>query len=141
MAEDFDNGPSGIIANPGWRYITPVPRGMYLLLSFQFNAAWENMIWVCNSNTHEQLSVRGNYFRSRDLFATDVNSQFSPSFGLGLVAYHKLVSPDAGADKPWRQSPMAILHDDGKTTIIGFNDEGGPGFNQAVCSITRVTSV
>jgi len=141
MAEDFDNGPSGIVAKPDWRYIAPIPQGTFLRLSFQFNALWENMIWICNANTHEKLADRGNYSRSRDQFVTDENTQFSPNFAIGLVAYHKLVSPDVGAGYPWRQSPMAILQDDGKTTVIGFNDEGGPGFNQAICAITRVGGV
>jgi len=49
MAEHWNNGPSGILANPAWRFQKWVPQYDYLRLSFAFNAAWENMIWVCRS--------------------------------------------------------------------------------------------
>ncbi|AWK89908.1 hypothetical protein [Azospirillum thermophilum] len=137
MAEDFDNGPSGIIASPAWQFIRPVPPGKFLRLSFQFNAAWENMIWICNANTRELLQNRGNYFRSRDDFVTDIGRISA----VGLVAYHKLISPEASdaGDYPWRQSPMAVIRDDGVVAVVGFNDEGGPGFNQAVCVVSTVS--
>ena len=59
-----------------------------------------------------------------------------------------MVSPD-GSDTggyPWRQSPMSIgnghrLREDAENdglVVVGFNDEGGPGFNQAVCVIKVV---
>ena len=41
MAEHWNNGPSGILANPAWRFQKWVPQNDYLRLSFAFNAAWE----------------------------------------------------------------------------------------------------
>jgi hypothetical protein len=135
MSEDFDHGPNGIIAYPGWRYVRHCPPDAFLKLSFSFDALWSNMIWVCNANTREVLVSRFASNQNED-FVTDIHSLSD----IGLVAYHKLVSD--GVDHPerfpFRQSPMAILYNDGRVITVGFNDEGGPGFRQAVCTIAEV---
>ena len=138
MSEDLDNGPGGIVANRDWQFIRQVPGQHAIRLSFTFNAAWENMIWICNGNTRERLDTRGNYFRSREDFVTDIGRMEL----IGLVAYHKTVSPDAGdaGDHPWIQSPMKILFDNGVDATAGWTDGGDPDpntdFRQAVCTVS-----
>ena len=43
-----------------------------------------------NVNTAERLQVKGNYFRDRGDFTTDINRDGDPNFIIGVVAYHKL---------------------------------------------------
>jgi hypothetical protein len=86
LAEDCWNGPSGINSQPQWMAHVTVPRGRYVEMQFTFNAAWENMVFVCT----------------------------------------------------WRQSPMKTLFQQGNVQRIGFNDGGGPNFDNALVTIHKV---
>jgi hypothetical protein len=146
MAEDLDIGPGGIVANSDWKYFASCPSGYFLYCNFTFNALWSNMIWICNGVTHEKLDDRNNNGKD-GIYVTDVNTLGTTTFPLAFVAYHKLVSwgVDHPERFPWRQSPMAVLEARTQEGVdghiyarLGFNDEGGRDWDNAVCIVTRV---
>jgi hypothetical protein len=147
MAETLDFGPDGNTANPQWVYWISCPPRHFISLNFQFHALWSNMIWICSGVTHEKLEVRNNNGNEGE-FVSGINATNNVTFPLAIVAYHKLVSwtVDHPERFPWRQSPMAVLRWDvfpnpswgHSFAQVGFSDEGGPGFNQAVCNVLRV---
>jgi hypothetical protein len=134
MSEDLTHGPSGINPNDDWIAKVYVPRGRFIRMTFNFNAAWENMLWVCSGSTGERLAVRGNYFRETEEWVTPIDR--GNDIWYAVVGYHKLTSPDDGnaGGYPWRQSPMRFLgrsaHPD--QDVYGFNDEGGNSYENSV---------
>jgi hypothetical protein len=138
FAEDCLNGPSGINSNLQWVAHVTVPKGRYVELQFNFNAAWENMIFVCTEQTGERIAVKGNYSRDREKFVSPIDRDRDIRYT--IVGFHKKTSPDDSnaGHYPWRQSAMRILTQQSSLERIGFNDEGGPGFDNAVVTIHKV---
>jgi len=104
-------------------------------MNFVFNALWENMVWICDANTSQRRVVKGNYHREQsEFFAPENNS--GGDIWLGIVAYHKHISPDASdaGSYPWIQSRMGILanniivNPNSSYDIIGFNDNDIPNY-------------
>jgi hypothetical protein len=138
LAEDCLNGPSGINSNVQWIAHVTVPKGRYVELQFNFNAAWENMVFVCTAQTGERIAVKGNYFRDREKFVSPIDRDRDIRYT--IAAFHKKTSPDDhnAPNYPWRQSAMRVLLRQRSLERIGFNDEGGPGFENAVVTIHKV---
>jgi len=138
FAEDCWNGPSGINSQPQWVAHITVPKGRYVEMQFTFNAAWENMVFVCTEQTGERIAVKGNYFRDREKFVSPIDRDRDIKYL--VVAFHKDTSPDDhnAPNHPWRQSPMKITFLRDGLQRIGFNDGGGPNFDNALVTVHRV---
>lgn len=135
--EDCFNGPVPVEGTH--RGQINVPQGHAVRLTFNFNAAWENMVFVCDALTGHRLLVKGNYSRDREDWVSPIDNTRSLTYY--VVAFHKTVSPEASdaGDHPWIQSPMKVgdrVIVEGKSGAYvdsyGFNDGGGQRWDNAL---------
>ncbi|MDE2387834.1 MAG: hypothetical protein KGN35_01925, partial [Betaproteobacteria bacterium] len=135
--EDCFNGP--VPVNGNHRGQINVPQGHAVRLTFNFNAAWENMVFVCDALTGQRILVKGNYSRDRGDWVSPIDHTKSLTYY--VVAFHKTVSPDAGdaGSHPWIQSPMkrgerVIVEGAGGAYVdsYGFNDGGGNNWDNSL---------
>ncbi len=138
QAEDCWNGPGGIGSRLDSTANIDAPQGGSVTLNFSFNAAWENMVFVCDAATHQLLTTKGNYSRDRSDWTSPNNGRAATYV---IAAFHKKISPDAGdaGSYPWRQSAMHDLTPDPlkqrQQQQFGFNDEGGLRFDNALVTV------
>lgn len=135
--EDCSNGP--VPVNGAFRGQISVPKGQAVRLTFTFNAAWENMVFVCDALTGYRILVKGNYSRDREDWLSPIDN--TRSLAYYVVTFHKTVSPDAGdaGSHPWLQSPMKLgdrVYVEGRSGAYvdsyGFNDSGGDRWDNAL---------
>lgn len=141
--EDCSNGP--VRVDPAQRVQFTVPPGQAVRLTFTVRALWENMIFVCDALTGQQILVRGNGTRSRDDWISPIDN--TRSLAYSIVAFHKTVSQGykKAGSKPWFLSPLVEnqgldIPGDGKAHVqyYGFSDGGGdkPGTNALITAYT-----
>lgn len=136
--EDCFNGPATI--NEAQRAQINVPQGHAVRLTFDFNAAWENIVYVCDALTGELILKRGNYRHSRKDWVSPIDN--SRSLAYFIVAFHKMVpmNDPSAFKKPWIQSALtlkdkrfAVQGNSGASVVLnGFNDGGGSRSDNAV---------
>jgi hypothetical protein len=135
--EDCYNGP--VHVNDANRGQIVIPRGNYVRLTFTFNAAWENMVFVCDALTGRRMMVKGNYFRDGADWTSPVDN--TGSIAYYVVAFHKMRSPNArdAGQYPWINSPMKRLprnpvegQSGAYVDTFGFNDGGGNAWDNAM---------
>lgn len=136
--QDCFNGPAPI--NAAQRAQINVPKGHAVRLTFDFNATWENVVYVCDALTGELLLERGNYRHSQEDWISPIDS--SRSLAYFIVAFHKMVPQNdpKAFKKPWIQSALtlrgkrfAVQGNSGASVVLnGFNDGGGDRADNAV---------
>jgi hypothetical protein len=142
-AEDCFNGPSNIRTDRANLVFLTVPKGHSLRIQFTFNGDWENMVFLCTSQTSERIAVKGNYphetGRDSQDFITPVDRDRDIQFV--IAGFHKKTSPtdSHAADYAWRQSKMTRLPNQARNVeVYGFNDEGGNLPDNARVTVTKV---
>jgi hypothetical protein len=136
--DDCFNGP-GVTVDGAQRGQISVPPGQAVRLTFNFNAAWENIVYVCDALTGHRIEEKGNYRHNREDWVSPIDNTRSLTYF--VVGFHKTVPQnDANAfRRPWLQSKLkrgetvAVEGQSGAYVVpYGFNDGGGNGWDNAL---------
>jgi hypothetical protein len=136
--EDCFNGPNGPFDGAQRANIT-VPAGHAVRLTFNFNAAWETQVYVCDALTGHRILEKGNYRHNREDWLSPIDDTKTLSYF--IVAMHKNVpeTDENAFRRPWIQSLLKqgvrepVAGEAGSyVDSYGFNDGGGKRWDNAL---------